>query len=157
MFISPIRVLGKCHPLSLLMEKVSLVGDSLHAHSVDSQRRSDWLETAEESGIPLRTIVYINEVSDRGVAFNLFSRPEADRLALRARLMPMAGKHQEIHGALRAIEYDLPKDPGGSPLPPSQLLMEILDEDDDHGDEEEVFPPAEDAQEIRRRRRFTAR
>jgi len=131
LFISPIQVLGKAHPLSLIMEQVALSGDYSHARAVKLQRRTDWLETAEGNNAPLRTILYTNDASGREVVFNLFSKPEADRLALRCRLIPMIGKHQEVYTALRAIKYELPKASGGGPLPPSQLLMEMLDEDDD--------------------------
>jgi hypothetical protein len=151
-FISPVQILGKDHPLSLVMRQVALAGDVAHAAAVDLQQRIDWLQTAEENDMPLRAILYANEASNRMVAFNLFSKSEADRLALRCRLAPMAGKHEEIYTVLRAIEYDLPKDPGGRPLPPSQLLMEILGEDDDRDANDEVLPPApaEDGQKSRR-------
>ena len=68
----------------------------------------------------------------------------------------MAGKYGEIHAALQAIRYELPKDSGGNPLPAEQLRMEILDEgDDDRGDDEDAAPPVpvEDRHRTRRLRR----
>ena len=58
------------------------------------------------------------------------------------RLLPMTGKYQELYAVLQAIQYELPTDSSGCPLPPEQLLLNILDEDDDHGDEKELLPPA---------------
>ena len=80
MFISPAEVLGKDHPVSLVTERVALAGDAAQVGAVDSQRRIDWLETAVEYDMPLRTICYSNEASDCAVVFNLFSKSEADRL-----------------------------------------------------------------------------
>ena len=66
MFISPVHVLGKDHPLSLVMERVALLGDGSHVFAVNLQRRIDWLGTAEENDMPLRTILYTDEARPRG-------------------------------------------------------------------------------------------
>ena len=151
-FISPIQVLGKDHPVSLVSERIGLLGDVLQFAAVDLQRRFDWLETAQANNMPLRTILYTNEASCCLLNFNLFSKSEADRLALGVRLVPMTEKCPEIHEVMQSIQYELPMDSSGCPVPPEQLLLEILDEDDYERGDEEVPPPApvEDRQRFRR-------
>jgi hypothetical protein len=142
-FIPPLQVLGREHPLSVLLELLAVTGNCLQVYAIDLQRRIDWLEAARENDMPLRTILYSNDVKCSKVCFNLFSISEADRLELGDRLTPMAGKYQEIYPVLKTVKYELPRDSGGSSLPPEQLLMEILAEDDDRDDDDndEVVPP----------------
>jgi hypothetical protein len=153
-FLSPAAVLGQDNPLSLITERVSLLGDLAHTSACGLQRRIDWLEAAQATGTPLHTILYSNEAADQVVVFNLFSPRDANRLKFADRLVAMTGKYRPIYEVLQAIQYELPQDAEGTPFPPEQLLMEILDERrNDRGDDEESPSPSPATEGQRSRRR----
>jgi hypothetical protein len=141
-FISPAEVVGRNHPLARITERIALLGDVTHFFAHHLQRRIDWLEAAQATGQPLRTVLYNDVAADLAVAFNLFSTEEAKELNLDCRLVSMSGKYRCVYNPLVGLQVDLPHDATGKLLPPEKLLMEILDEDDRGGGEEEPPPVA---------------
>ncbi|HZZ29993.1 MAG TPA: hypothetical protein VFE46_18500 [Pirellulales bacterium] len=139
-FISPAEVVGENHPLSLATPRIALLGVVVHAAACDVQRRSDWLETAQITGTPLRTVLFADDDAGQTVAFNLFSLSDVNKLKTTVQLMPMMSKYEHIYDALWAIHYELPQDAAGNPLPPEQFFMEILHEDDDDRDDDDKAP-----------------
>ena len=141
-FIAPAEVVGRNHPLARVTERIALLGDVTHFFAQHLQRRIDWLETAQSAGQPLRTVLYNDGAAKLAVVFNLFSAAEAKELILGCRLVPMTGKYRCLYNPLVRLLADLPQDAAGKPLPPEQLLLEILDEeDDDRRDDESESPP----------------
>ena len=136
-------MVGRNHPLARVTERIALLGDVTHFFAQHLQRRIDWLETAQSAGQPLRTVLYNDEAAKLAVVFNLFSAAEAKELTLGCRLVPMTGKYRCLYNPLVRLLADLPQDAAGKPLPPEQLLLEILDEEDDdrRDDESESLPP----------------